>query len=141
MADQEIAAVFQNLALQLSNLSTTVGAQGIAQIVSPFDGNPKLFKEWIKSIQKYALLTGINADKIKLVAYQSSKGAVSDFIQRYIADHPAHTWDQLKAELTTRFAEITDPQHAFMLLRKISLTPHLSSMLQLHSMHLRSPGL
>ena len=54
-----------------------------------------------------------------MIAYQSSKESVSDFIQRYINDHPNNDWDQLKAELSARFAEITDAQHAFMLLRKV----------------------
>ena len=46
-----------------------------------------------------------------------------NFIQRYLHDHPAHNWDQLKAELSGRFAEITDPQHAFTLLQKVKQKP------------------
>ena len=58
-----------------------------------------------------------------MIAYQSSRGAISDFIQRYLHDNPAHSWEQLKAELSGRFAEITDPQHAFTLLRKVRQKP------------------
>ena len=54
-----------------------------------------------------------------MVAYQSSWGHVSDFIQRYLHDYVGNNWGQLKTELTSRFAEISDPQHAFVLLRKI----------------------
>ena len=78
----------------------------------------------MKSIEKYAYLTGLGPDKIRLIAYQSSRGAVSDFIHRYLEDYPNNTWDQLKRELTSRFAEITDPQHAFMLLRKVRQNPN-----------------
>lgn len=119
ITDQDVAALFRHLATQLAGLSTVVGAQGIAQIVQNFDGDSKHYKDWVKSVEKYALLTNLNDDRIKLVAYQSSRGSVSDFIQRYLNEHPANTWDDLKAELTSRFAEISDPQHAFMLLRKV----------------------
>ena len=118
MADQDASALFRHLATQIAGLSTIVGAQGIAQIVHKFDGDPKHYKTWIKSIEKYALLTNLHDDRVKLVAYQSSGGSVSDFIQRYLSEHTDKSWADLKAELTSRFAEISDPQHAFMLLRK-----------------------
>ena len=107
----------------MANVSSAVGAQGIAQVVKSFNGDSKEFKDWIKSNEKYAILTRVGADRIKMIAYQSSRWAVSDFIQRYLNDHPAHNWDQLKAELRGRFAEITDPQHAFTLLQKVYQKP------------------
>ena len=119
MADQEVAALFQHLVTQLAGLSTVVGAQGIAQIVQNFEGDSRHFKDWLKSIEKYALMTNLNDDRKIIVAYQSSRGAVSDFIQRYLTEHPGNNWNQLKGELTSRFSEISDPQHAFMLLRKV----------------------
>ena len=51
---------FQDLRLELTNVTHTLTAQGISGIVSKFDGNPKHFREWIKSIDKYAML--VNAD-------------------------------------------------------------------------------
>ena len=58
-----------------------MGAQGIAKVVPNFDSsNPKEFKDWIKSIEKFATLTGIQNDKIKLIAYQASRGPVSETI-------------------------------------------------------------
>ena len=95
------------------------GAQGINQIVQPFEGEPKKFKEWVKSIEKYAVLTNLRQDRIKRVAYQASRGPVSDFICRYSDDHPQATWNELKTELSNRFSEVTDAQHAFLLLRKV----------------------
>lgn len=123
MADQDVAAVFRDLANQMANMSSAVGAQGIAQVVKNFDGDTKEYKGWVKSVEKYALLTGVGQDRIKMVAYQASKGAVSDFIFRYMNDHPLCTWDDLKQELNGRFGEITDSQHAFMLLRKVKQKP------------------
>ena len=58
-----------------------------------------------------------------MVAYQSSKGPVSDFLKRYLEVNQQHTWGQVKAELTARFAEVTYSQHALMLLRKVRQRP------------------
>ena len=120
MAGRDVATLSQHIAAQLAGLSTVVGAQGISQIVHPFEGDSKIFKDWVNSIEKYASLTGLTDDRVKIVAYLSSWGSVSDFIQRYLQDNVENNWGQLKTELTSRFAEISDPQHAFVLLRKIN---------------------
>ena len=44
MADAGVAQVF-------GNVSTALGAQGVNQIVQPFEGEPKKFKEWVKSMK------------------------------------------------------------------------------------------
>ena len=119
MADQDVAQAFQNLAAEMGNVSTALGAQGVNQIVLPFEGEPKKFKEWVKSIEKYAALTNLDDGRTKRVAYQASRGPVSDFIKRYLELNPNATWANMKTELVTKFSEITDAQHAFMLLRKV----------------------
>ena len=91
MADAGVAQVFQNLAAEMGNVSTALGAQ----------------------------------DRIKRVAYQASRGPVSDFVCRYSDDHPQATWND-KTELSNRcnrFSEVTDAQHAFLLLRKVHQKP------------------
>ena len=55
MAEAEVAQVFQNMAVEMSNVSTALGAQGINQIITPYEGDPKKFKDWVKSIEKYAV--------------------------------------------------------------------------------------
>lgn len=117
-----IAGIAGQVTGQLASLSSSLGAQGIANIVPTFEGDPKKFKTWIKNIEKYAVLTNLEPDRIKLIAYQASSGTVSDYIQRYLNDHAQATWPDLKRELTRRFAEITDAQHAFMLLRNVKQT-------------------
>lgn len=117
--DANIGHVFQNLALEMGKVSTALGAQGISQIIAPFEGDAKKFKDWVKSIEKYALLTDLDDDTVKRVAFQSSRGPVSDFIRRYQATNPAATWNIFKGELANRFSEVVDEQHAFMLLRKV----------------------
>ena len=56
MADQNVDVVnlFQGLALQLNNLSSTIKGQGAGGVPS-FSGEAKGYKEWIKSVEKYAL--------------------------------------------------------------------------------------
>ena len=41
----------------MAGLSTVIGAQGVAQIITPFAVDPKNVKAWIKSNEKYAILT------------------------------------------------------------------------------------
>ena len=123
MAGKDVATLSQHIAAQLAGLSTVVGAQEISQIVHPFEGVSKISKDWVNSIEKYASLTGLTDDRVKIVAYQSSQGAVSDFIQRYLYDNVGIDWGQLKTELTSRFAEISDPHNAFVLLRKNKQKP------------------
>lgn len=115
----DVGQAFQGLANQMAGLTNAMGAHGISQLVEPFSGEPSKFREWIKAIEKYAILTQANQDRVKMIAFQASKGAVSDFIRRYMATNPNHDWDRLKAELTARFSEVTDPQVAFTLLRQV----------------------
>ena len=63
--------------------------------------------------------TQADADKFKLIACESCKGAVGDYLKRYLTEHEGASCAQCKAELTTRFSEVTDPQHAFSLLRHV----------------------
>ena len=74
-----------------------------------------------KKHRKYVLLNDVSPGRVKLIAFQTSTGTgcVSDFVQRYLGMNEDITWVNLKAELASRFAEITDSQHAFMLLRKL----------------------
>ena len=110
---------FQNLRVELANVTQALTAQGISSIVNKFDGNPKKFREWIKSIEKYAVLVNADEDRKKLIAYQSSGGAVSGFIQRYMQANVAHKWAQMKAQLAVRFSDVTDNQMALSLLRQV----------------------
>jgi hypothetical protein len=119
MAKPNIGTAFDNMAIQKARLSTVIVAQCVEQIITPFEGDPNKFKAWIKSIEKYVILTNTRGERIKTIAFQSSKGSVSDFIQIYISDQPERTWAEMKVELSSRFAEVTDSVHALMLLRKV----------------------
>ena len=45
MADQDVAQAFQNLAAEVGNVCTALGAQGVNLIYLPFEGEFKKFKE------------------------------------------------------------------------------------------------
>ena len=117
-ADANIGHVFQNLALEMGKVSTALGAQGISQIIAPFEGDSRKFKDWVMSIEKYALFTDLDDNGVKRVAFQSCRGPVSDFIRRYQITNPAVTWNAFDG-FANRFSEVVDEQHAFMLLRKV----------------------
>ena len=82
-----------------------------------------LFRDWVKAIDKYAVLLNAPDDRKQLMAFQSATGAVSGFIERYMNAHPHNTWDQLKRQLSTTFSDVTDPQFALSLLRKLKQKP------------------
>ena len=109
---------------QMTSLTTSVGAQGVAKIVKTFDGSePRDFKNWVKSVEKFVTLNRTPAEQTKLVAYQASQGPVSDFLKRYFEAHAGHNWEQVKAALRINFGEIVDSQHALLLLRKCKQKP------------------
>ena len=118
MAEQRLAELFEGSSGAIGTLATNVGAQGVGTKIEVYSEEPKGFKECIKSIEKYALLTNADGAQTKCIAYQASKGSVSDFIHCYITANPNSTWNQLKDELSARFSEIQDSQHTFTLLRQ-----------------------
>lgn len=114
------AQAFQNIQLELANVSQALTTQGVSSSVLKFDGTPRNYREWVKSIEKYVILADIIDDRRKkLIAYQSSSGAVSGFIQRYMTANPNNTWEQLKEQLAVRFSDVTDRQMALSLLRNV----------------------
>ena len=75
-----------------------------------------------QTVEKYIILAGGDDDQTKRLAYQTSRGAVSDYIQRYMTVHPNISWEDLKSELNIRFDEVNDSHHTFTMLLKIRQT-------------------
>ncbi len=46
-AADQVEGVFRELAEQMRNVVTTLSAQGVSQIVPNFNGDPKMFREWL----------------------------------------------------------------------------------------------
>jgi hypothetical protein len=84
MGNEDIGAAFNNLAQQITGLSSTIKSQGIAQMIPPFNGVPSKFKKWIKNIEKYVFLNDVGPGRIKWIAFQNNTDCVSDFLQRYL---------------------------------------------------------
>ena len=88
---------------------TVISIQGVSQVVGSFDGEHTKFRDWIKLIEKYVLSAGWDDNQSKRLAYQTSRGAVSECIKRYMAKCPRNSLEQLKPKLNVRFAEVNDP--------------------------------
>ena len=59
MADQAIINLFHGLGQEIGGLSSVIKTQGVFQDISPFFGDQKFYKSWIKSIDKHATLTSV----------------------------------------------------------------------------------
>lgn len=94
----------------------------LSSVITPFEGDSKKFKQWVKEVEKYGLMSGKQAHEIPMLAYITSKGSVGDYIKRYLDETDASeeipSWNDLKESLKNRFAEITDPQHALAVMRR-----------------------
>lgn len=136
---QALYQLFRNVNGQITSLTTTVGAQGVAKIIPSFDGSePKKFKEWVKDIEKHATLTGVTSERVRFIAYQASSGPVSDFLKRHLNAHRDADWPAIRQELRLRFGEVVDSQHALLLLRKCK-QKH-SETIQVYAERLRALG-
>ena len=113
-----IGQVFADLATEMAGVQSALSAQGVAQMVPVFEGEPKGFRDWIRAIEKYCALMNLPDDRKKMIAFQASKGAVSGYIQRYMNALPDSTWGDLKGELAKRFLDVTVPQFALGMLRQ-----------------------
>ena len=118
--------LLQGLQATMDNLNVSISTQSLASFVNKYEGEPKEFKGWIRSVEKYSLLNNLDDRRKINTAFLSSKGPVSDYIFRWTADTPAgnQTWDRLKRDLTLRFSLVTDAEHANSLLKKIKQGPH-----------------
>ena len=90
-----------------------------------FSGEAKDFRDWVKSIDKCHVLMGGDVERKMRIAYQTSSGVVSDFIQRYMNSVAVgdRTWSSLYQQLSHRFAEVTDEQNALALMRRLYQRP------------------
>ena len=71
----------------------------MSQSVGILKWNHQISGIGLKSIEKYILLAGGDDIQTKRLAYQTSRCAVSDYIQRYMTENPKSSWADLKSEL------------------------------------------
>ena len=99
MAEVNIPALFDRLGEQMLGLSQTIKSQGVTLDITPFDRKTK-------DLKKHARLNQLNEEQTKLVAYQTTRGAVSDYLDSALKKHPGYEWEQIKSKLSSRVAEI-----------------------------------
>ena len=115
---REQIEISQGQLRQLSTISHLLGTQNAQASLIKYNGDPKKFQEWMRSLEKYALLVGATGSEgLKTLALQSSEGPVSDFLVRYFKNDRTCTWDRVLGELKARFADIVDSQHGLQVLR------------------------
>ena len=119
MAGVNVPDLFDSLGKKIVGLQHAISSHGVLLDVKPYTGNQKEFKNWVQGIEKHARLNGLTEDRIKLVAFQTSQDAVSDYLDRLLGTNPEYSWAKIKSELATRFAEVSDKTHAFSLLQKV----------------------
>ena len=124
--EESIQETLANLDATLISLKVSNSTQGLKNIISPYSGEASQCREWLTSVEKYAELNceDTHNGKIRL-AYMTARGAVSDFIKRFIADTPADeiTWPKLTKNMMSHFGLIVDSEHAHAMLRKIKQKP------------------
>ena len=54
-----VITAWQAMTAEIAQLNHAFTTQGISSTVQKFDGNPKNFREWVKSIEKYAILVNM----------------------------------------------------------------------------------
>ena len=116
--DEPMVAAAQPAPRRQEALVSISETQTVASIVPNFSGDPTKYREWEKALDKAQTLLNAAPDKKMYYAFQRSSSVVSDFIQRFLdsADPRERTWTELRNQLTTRFAEVVDPQYALALL-------------------------
>ena len=120
---EELAVIVQTFSNQitgltnhLSDATNSIGSISSSLIVLSYSGDPKEFQNWIKTLEKQALLDTLSDDGIKRLTFRSSREASSDFIQCFfLHDNPQENWASLKQELTARFCDVPDQMHTFIL--------------------------
>ena len=59
---QDKTVQMQILADKVDNIAAVLAKQCVADVITTFDGNPKMYREWIKSIEKYIGVLDLTID-------------------------------------------------------------------------------
>ena len=115
---REQIEISQGQLRQLSMISHLLGTQNAQTSLNRYGGDPKKFQQWVRSLEKHALLAGVSdGEGMKALALQSSEGPVSDFLVRYLKNETTCSWEGVLTQLKARFADIVDSQHGLQVLR------------------------
>lgn len=103
----------------IQTLQNKIHQYNLNEIDFFYDGNNVSFDSWIKSLNKFFTVNNIKNDQKSLIAYQSSRDFVSNFIQNWLQKNNHANWEELQTNLEKRFGEIKDHCILFNQLREI----------------------
>ena len=92
----------ENIERQLDKLQHEMGFMGLTQQIPVYEGDPKEFKEWYKSVNRARQILGDSPRVGVRLALATSRKAVADYVSRYFSAN--HFSEQLVA----RFGETVD---------------------------------
>lgn len=72
-AIQGLVEAFGGLSEKLNLLNSSLSTLECAQLIKLYKGDPKQFKDWVKSIEKCAYLAQCPADRVGLLAFKTSR--------------------------------------------------------------------
>ena len=98
---QNFTAQINRLSNQMTDINSCIGNLSSSIAIPSFSVDSKSFNNWIKCIEKQAMLENLDDEGIKRLTFRSSRDAVSDFVQRFLQEHPTENWQALKRELAT----------------------------------------
>ena len=111
-----------NMARQLGEVAQILRTQPASQGIKKFSGRREEFQDWLDAIVGGTLLIG-GSDRDKItIAFETSSGLVAKFIARFLDENRDATWEDLKTQLSLRFAAIKDRDHTLTLLQKCKQT-------------------
>ena len=106
---------------------TTAISVPLLQVVKIFEGDPTAYKTWERELERYAQMAKLQDVDIPRIAYVTCSGSVEPFIRRYLEECEKEselpTWSELKQLLQKRFGDVSDPNSAMAMLRKMRQTP------------------
>ena len=97
-SSQEQIAVNRDQLDQLAKVPHLLRTQNAQTAIVKYNGEPTVFREWIRSLEKYSLLIGSPdaGGSLKALALQSAEGPVSDFLVRYYKHNTAYMGRNIK---------------------------------------------
>ena len=72
---------------RMIDFGIAMGTLNTNMAIPPYSGKSKYFQNWVKAIEKQAMLDHLNDEGIKRLTFLTSKGAVSVYGLVYIAGH------------------------------------------------------
>ena len=124
MADQKLAddvsvsgndvfSMTQKIDGILAELSCEMRATHLAQLITPFDGNPRALKQWFRSISHYQRALNANDAELCKLAYETTRGIASKLIEQYFTANPQGSWDNMRAMLIEKLTPYSFNEYEF----------------------------